>query len=68
MADDFEARNAHATANIGYALVYALLNELENEAPGLRKRVWEQAQRSLSEYDLLDENSADWVARKIADL
>ena len=66
--DDFDARHAHTTAHIGYALVYALLNELEKEAPGLRKRVWEQAQRSLKEYDRLDEDSADWVARKIADL
>jgi len=66
--DDFKARHAHATAHIGYALVYALLDELEKEAPGFRKRVWEQAQRSLEEYDLLDKDSADWVAQKTADL
>jgi hypothetical protein len=69
MADnDFDARHAHTTAHIGYALVYALLNELEKEAPGLRRRVWEEAQRSLREYNMLDEDSADWVAEKIADL
>ena len=66
--DDFNSRHAHTTAHIGYALVYALLNELEKETPGFRKRVWEQAQRSLQEYDLLDAESADWVAQKIADL
>jgi hypothetical protein len=66
--DDFDARHAHTTAHIGYALVYALLNELEKEAPELRRRVWEEAQRSLREYDLLDKESADWVAAKIADL
>ena len=66
--DDFDARHAKMTAHIGYALVYALLNELDKEAPGLRKRVWEQAQRSLEEYNLLDDDSADWVRRKVADL
>jgi hypothetical protein len=44
------------------------LDEIEKEAPGLRKRVWEQAQRSLQEYNLLDQNSADWVTQKIAEL
>jgi hypothetical protein len=66
--DDSKARHAHSTAHIGYALVYALLYELEKEAPGLRKRVWEQAQRSLEEYNLLDAESADWVTQKIAGL
>ena len=68
MADDeFRTRHAHSTAHIGYALVYVLLDELEKEAPGLRKRVWERAQRSLEEYNLLDAGSADWVTQKIAD-
>ncbi len=66
--DDFDARSTHLTAHIGYALVCVLLNELEKETPGLRKRVWKLAQRSLKEYDLLDEHSADWVTQKIADL
>ena len=56
--DDFKARHAYTTAHIGYALIYALLDELEKEAPGLRKRVWEQAQRSLGEYNFLDKDSA----------
>jgi len=66
--DDFEARDAQATAHIGYALVYALLNELEKEIPGLRKRVWIKAQRTLEEYDVLDASNVDWVTRIIANL
>ena len=66
--DNFDLRQALATAHIGYALVYALLDEIEKEAPGLRKRVWQQAQRSLQEYNLLDQNSADWVTQKIEEL
>jgi hypothetical protein len=48
MADD----DVHAgqTAYIGYALVHALLSELEKESPGLRKRVWLRAQESHEEY------------------
>jgi hypothetical protein len=66
--DDFDARHAHTTAHIGYALIYALLDELETEAPGLRKRVWMRAHWLLREYNRLDKESADWVTRKIADL
>jgi len=66
--DDFEANDARATAHIAYALVYALLNELEKEAPGLRKRVWTQAQRTLEEYRVLDASNAEWVTRIIANL
>ena len=40
MANDTPAdRHDRATAHIGYALIYALLNELEKERPGLRKEV-----------------------------
>ena len=63
-----DARHTRPTAHIGYALVYALLDELEKESPGLRKRVWEEAQRSLREYNILDDESADWLAGKIANL
>jgi hypothetical protein len=63
--DDFDAGQ---TAYIGYALVHALLSELEKESPGIRKRVWLRAQESLEEYGYLDAQSADWVAAKIADL
>jgi hypothetical protein len=66
--DDFKASDAHATAHIAYALVFALLNELEKEFPGLRKRVWTEAQRTLQEYDVLDASNADWVKRIIANL
>jgi len=66
--DDFKASDARATAHIGYALVYALLNELEEESPGIRKRVWTQAQLTLEEYDVLDSSNTDWVARIIANL
>ena len=66
--DDFETRDARATAHIGYALVYALLNELEKEIPGLRKRVWIKAQRTLEEYDVLDASNVDWVTRIVANL
>lgn len=68
MGEDFEASDARATAHIAYALVYALLNELEKEVPGLRKRVWAQAQRTLEEYNVLDASNADWVARIISNL
>jgi len=63
-----DARHSRATAHIGYALTFALLDELEKESPGLRKRVWESAQRSLLEYDVLDQDSADWLAAKVRDV
>lgn len=66
--DDFDARHAHTTAHISYALVCALLEELEKKSPGVRKRVWLKAQHSLEEYDMLDPESADWVAAKVADI
>ena len=63
-----DARHSRATAHIAYALIYELLVELEKESPGLRKRVWENAQRSLAEYNILDEENADWLLGKIANL
>ena len=58
---DKDARN---TAHIGYALVYALLDELGKERPGLRKRVWQEAARSLREYNVLDDDALEWVRSK----
>ena len=66
--DDFEARHAHDTAHISYALVYALLNELEKESPGFRRRVWLRAQQSLQEYALLGAVTKDWLEAKIAEM
>lgn len=66
--DDADGRRARMTAHIGYALICALLDELEMDAPGLSKRVWKSAHRSLKEYDLLDPDSADWMSAKIAQL
>jgi hypothetical protein len=61
-------KDAHAVAHISYALIYVLLDELEKERPGLRKRVWQEAERSLREYDVLDDASLDWVRSKLASL
>lgn len=61
-------RDARATAHVGYALIHALLAELEKDRPGLRKKVWQEAERSLREYDLLDDDTADWLRSKVAEL
>ena len=68
MADDQLANTANASAHLGYTLVSILLEELEKEHPGLRKRVWSAAQRELSTYHLLDTVAADWLARKVEEM
>lgn len=57
-------KDARDTAHISYSLIYALLDELEKEQPGLQKKVWQEAVRSLREYDLLDDKALDWVRSK----
>ena len=46
---------------LGYALVYSLIEELEEQHPGTWKRVWTRARDMLQSYQLDDPADAEWL-------
>jgi hypothetical protein len=60
------------TANIAYALIYCLLEELESLHPGTWQKVWERAHDMSISYGNIDVSDDEWFealklqSRKVA--
>ena len=63
MATEEDPRDplANKLSFLGYALIYSLLEELEEQHPGTWKRIWTKAQVMLQSYQLDDPADAEWL-------